>query len=408
MSERLYYQDAYAVRFTAVITELVRENGRLAIVLDRSYFYPTSGGQPADRGVINDMPALDVTVRPEDGAVLHWVDGDGREIETGAVTAVIDWPRRFDHMQHHTGQHILSQAFIRTAQAQTVSFHLSDDTVTIDLDVPDLTPEQVRQAERLANQIVWENRPVHIRMATLEEARQMSLRKLPPVKNGQLRLIDIENFDLTACGGTHVARTGGVGLIKITRLERRRGQLRVEFRCGGRALADYGRKNETVARLVADLTTGQAELVTAVASLQTENKEASRTIKKLRAALLQVEAKRLLAAGQKMGGFTVVTRVFDAEDGANLRVLGAQLSQKPGVVALLGLAGSKSQLLFCRSDDAPGEMDKLLQAALQALGRGGGGGSPQMAQGGGAAADNGRLRQILSQIEQQLRQQIAG
>ncbi len=414
MSKRLYYEDAYTMEFTAVITERIAQNGRTAIILNQSYFYPESGGQPADFGRIDGWPVVDVTIRKEDGAVLHWLGKKAEtEIETeteteigGEATAVIDWARRFDHMQHHTGQHILSQAFIRIADAHTVGFHLSGESVTIDLDNLNLTPEQINQAEQLANQIIWENRPIHIQTATLEQARQMPLRKLPPVKNGQLRLIDIEDFDLTACGGTHVARTGSVGLVKIIKLERRKEKLRVEFRCGGRALVDYGRKNESVAQLVTALTTSQDELATAVAGLQTENKEMRRALRKMKAAIQSVEADKLLETSSKIGDIVIIARAFHENEGVDLRAISHHLTQKAGIIVLLGMAGSKSQLLFSRSKDAPGEMNTLLKITLEHLGKGGGGGTAVSAQGGGPAIEMTRLQQAINQTKQHLFAQL--
>jgi alanyl-tRNA synthetase len=397
MNERLYYQDAYTTQFSAVIVDRIAENGRSAVTLTQTYFYPSSGGQPFDQGTINDIPVVDVTIRTEDGVILHWLDGAAPL--DNEVTAVIDWPRRFDHMQQHTGQHILSQAFIRIAEAQTIGFHLSDDTVTIDLDVKTITDEDLNQVEQLANQIVWENHPINIHMVTRAEAEKMPLRKIPPAQTGEIRLVDIENFDLTACGGTHVSRTGGVGLIKIVKLERRRENLRVEFRCGGRALADYASKNNTIQELMWVLTTGQDALVTAVSTLQDGNKTTQRTIKKLRNSLLEIEATQMIQTGQKLGDFTLISRVFDEDEGINLRQLGNHLIQNQEVLALLGISGSKSQLLFCRSKNAPGDMNLLLKEALKQLG-GGGGGSPMMAQGGGPSVDNGRLTQILANIQQ--------
>ena len=397
MNERLYYQDAYTSRFTAVIVDRMTENNRFAVTLNQTHFYPTSGGQPFDRGMLNGLPVVDVTIRAEDGAVLHWLEDAAPKDDK--VTAVIDWPRRFDHMQQHTGQHILSQAFIRIAEAQTIGFHLSDDTVTIDLDVNKLTDEDLNRVEQLANQIVWENRPINIHMVTQTEAKKMPIRKIPAAQTNKIRLIDIENFDLTACGGTHVSRTGGVGLIKIVKLERRRENLRVEFRCGGRALVDYVSKNSTIQELMAVLTTGQEALVTAVPTLQDDNRTNQRAIKKLQNSLLETEAERLLQTGQKLDDFTLISRVFDESDGVNLRQLGNHLTQNPGIVVLLAAAGPKSQLLFCRSDNAPGDMNLLLKDALQQLGNGGGGGSAMMAQGGGPAADNGRLTNILTNIQ---------
>lgn len=401
--DRLYYTDSYTTRFESHIVEQLRHKGQPVVVLDKTYFYPTSGGQPADKGEINNIPVLDVSIREEDGAVLHWLES---EVASEKVTAEIDWPRRFDHMQHHTGQHILSQAFIQTAGAETVSFHLSSNTVTIDLDKEDLTPAQVEAAELLANRIVWQNRPVTIHLVTPEEVKNLPLRKIPPIEDSKLRLIDIEDFDLTACGGTHVARTGEVGAIKIVRRERRGQQLRLEFCCGQRALHDYQQKHTIVDDLVATLTTGRSEIVDAVKRLQEEVKEAQRTVKKQQADLLHFEAASFLAQGTRQGDTTIISRVFTDYDLDRLRALGNQLTKNEGVVALLGLAGTKAQLVFSRSTDAPGKMNQLIQPALQLLGPAGGGGTEMFAQGGGPAATVEDVRRALEQAEKLLRRQI--
>jgi alanyl-tRNA synthetase len=401
--ERLYYTDSYTTRFESHIVEQLRHKGQPVVVLDETHFYPTSGGQPADRGQISDIPVVDVSIREEDGAVLHWLES---EVVSEKVTAEIDWPRRFDHMQHHTGQHILSQAFIRVIEAETVSFHLSSNTVTIDLDKEDLTPAQVEAAELLANRIVWQNRPVTIHRVTPEEAKNLPLRQIPPIENSKLRLIDIEDFDLTACGGTHVARTGEVGPIKIVKHQRRGRQLRLEFRCGQRALHDYQQKHTIVDDLVATLTTGRSEIVDAVKRLQEEVREAQRAVKKQQADLLHFEAVHLLAQGTHQGEITIISRVFTDYDLGRLRALGNQLTENEGVVALLGLAGTKAQLVFSRSADAPGKMNQLIQPALRVLGSAAGGGTETFAQGGGPAAAVEDVRRAIEQSEKLLRQQL--
>lgn len=400
--QRLYYEDAYTHQFSAYATEQVHDNKKTAVVLDQTYFYPTSGGQPFDKGTLNDIPVADVSLRETDGAVLHWVAGN---VALGKVTAVIHWPRRFDHMQQHTGQHILSQAFIQIANTPTVSFHLGDDTVTIDLETDNLTASQIDAAEDLANQIIWENRPIHIRFVSLAEAQGMNLRKIPPTQTEQLRLIEIEQFDITACGGTHVAHTGEVGMIKIIKQERMRGQVRIVFCCGQRALADYRLKNGVVTDLTTHLTTGLTDLPATVTKLQEDLKQVSRTLKKQEATLLAAVATQLLASAEQIGTMTLIVHVFNEENPGYLRGLSAHLTQQPGVVALLGLAGAKSHLLFSRAQDAPGEMNQLLQTALQALG-GRGGGTAVTAQGGGAAADDVQVTQAVEQAAQRLRQTI--
>jgi alanyl-tRNA synthetase len=405
-SKRLYYQNAYTTRFEANIVDRVRDGEQTAVILDQTFFYPTSGGQPFDIGTINNIPVHDVTIREADEAILHWLDI--KELWQDAVVGQINWPRRFDHMQQHTGQHILSQSFVQIAQAETVGFHLSENTLTIDLHTTQLTPTQVEEAEFLANQIIWQNRPVHIRFVTLQQAQKLALRKLPPVRQGKLRLIEIDKFDLTACGGTHVQHTGEVGIIKIVKLERQNNQLRVEFACGQRALNDYRLKNSIVNQLSAELTTGIGEVVESVLRLKVELKENRRLLKKQQEQLLYFKAAELLKASKMVGETAVISHVFTSQesDPGQLRILANHLTQDSQVVALLGLAGEKAQLLFCRSKSAPGEMNQLIKPALQILGSAAGGGTAVMAQGGGPSTDVTRIQQAVDKAERLLIGQI--
>ncbi|MCA9949652.1 MAG: hypothetical protein KDE48_08405 [Anaerolineales bacterium] len=387
MEKRSYYQDAYTHTFEAKIIENVEVNGRPAVILDHSFFYPTSGGQPHDTGLLNSVSVLDVLVRPEDDAVLHVLDED--LIETLAlnsveatVSAQINWDRRFDHMQQHSGQHILSQAFIQVAKANTIGFHLSSASVTIDLDTSELSTAQITQVEALSNQIIWENRPITIQIVTQTEAQNMAIRKLPVLEKQLVRLIEIADFDLTACGGTHVAATGAVGLLKIVKVERRGTNSRITFVCGRRALADYQQKHFVVSQLMAQLTTGADELETAVGKLQDNNKSASRELKKQQTQLDQYAANELRQQATKVGGYTIVTHVFTDRDPGSLRNLGNQFVAVPGTIALLATSNNdKTHLIFCRAADAPGQMNTLLKSALAQLGSRSGGGSPNIAQG---------------------------
>ncbi|MFW6183710.1 MAG: alanyl-tRNA editing protein [Chloroflexota bacterium] len=403
MTERLYYKEAYTRTFDAEIVERFRHENRTALVLNRTYFYPTSGGQPSDRGAINGAPVRDVFIREEDGAIVHVMGG---EVWSDAVQCEINWERRFDHMQQHTGQHILSQAFIQSADARTVGFHLSDNSVTIDLDREQFRPEQIEEAELLANKIIWENRRVRIRMISASDAEELALRKIPDLDGDTLRLVEIENFDRTACGGTHVSRTGSVGVIKIVKVERRRDQLRVEFCCGRRALFDYRHKNRVVRRLAEEFTTASDELENAVANLRDELKQAQRRSRRLQAETMELLAEKLLAAAPENQGVRVVTRVFDERPADDVRALAQKIAGHSHAVALFGLSGEKSQLIFARADDAPGEMNELIKPALQVLGNAGGGGSGTYAQGGGPSADHDRVQRALNRAERLLLAQI--
>lgn len=400
MSERLYYTDSYITKFQAQIVERIKTQDRLAIVLDQTYFYPTSGGQPFDTGHIAGTPVVDVTLRESDDAILHHMAGEVWANQI--VAAEVNWERRFDHIQQHSGQHILSQAFLRIADAQTVSFHLGQEVVSIDLNRVDLNASQVEQVEQLANQIIWENRPVRISFVSLEEARRMGLRKMPPAQLGKLRLVEIESFDLSACGGTHVTHTGEVGMIKLLKLERRNQELRVLFLCGRRALFDYRQKNKVVNKLASDLTIGYWDLEQTVGRLVEENKQLQSSLKKQQLELMHIEVESLRQQGHWRGGMKIISKVFMDRDPAHVRLLAARLADTPGVVALLGIAGTNARLFFARAGNLSGDMNQLLKTALQLLGSTAGGGTPSFAQGGGVSADVERVQMALTRAERVL------
>ena len=292
MTERLYYADAYLRSFEARVVDRLEVNGQPAIILDRTAFYPEGGGQPSDRGMLNRVAVVDVQTRETDDEVLHILSAPLPE-ET--VTGAVDAARRFDLMQQHTGQHILSQAFIHTANAETVSFHLNPDpdegALTIDLNKAALTSAEVDRAEDFANSIVYENRPVVARFVNDEELQSLPLRK-PPKVDKAIRIVEIQGFDWSACGGTHVSRTGEVGLIKIVKAEKRGTETRIEFRCGRRALIDYRRKHQLISQAASDLTIGFWELDQAIGRLQAEAKAARKQLTGRRRAPAAVRSAR--------------------------------------------------------------------------------------------------------------------
>lgn len=386
VTKRLYYDDSYMREFTAQIIERLVVDGKPALILDQTYFYATSGGQPNDTGSINGVDVKEVTTRKEDGEVIHIMQG---EVSGDEAYCRIDWNRRFDLMQHHTGQHILSQAFVQQAEATTVGFHLSDDSVTIDLDRVNLPDSAINAVEMLANDIVWRNRPVTARIIQQGDAEGIRIRKIPEnLYTDGLRVIDIDGFDVTACGGTHVAHTGEIGMIKILRLEKRGDKTRVEFRCGGRALRDYGDKNTLTNRLMADLSCALAEVSGAVVRLQEDFKTEQRALKAANGLLLDAEAVRLFAQTPLIEDVRLVTASFPKRDFAEVRALASRIVQEGGAVALLATYnGEKGQFVFARSADLPHDMNALLKQTLAMLMDGRGGGQPQMAQGGGSATE---------------------
>jgi alanyl-tRNA synthetase len=392
---RLYYDDAYTAEFAARVVERLKIEDRPAVILDRTYFYPTSGGQPNDTGTINGVTVVDVTTRKEDAAVVHWLAG---EVTGDEVTGVVDWARRFDHMQHHTGQHILSQAFVQVASASTVGFHLSGESVTIDLDRSGLSDAQVNVVEDLANQIVFADRPVTARLVKADETEGVRMRKLPEhLLTDGLRVIDIDGFDVTACGGTHVARTGEIGIIKVLKLEKRGDKLRVEFRCGGRALRDYREKNAIANQLSADLTCALSDLPQAVGRLQEDFKAAQRALKAATNTLLDYEAERLLQLADTDHQMRLVAQDFPDRDFNEVRGLATRLAQNERTVALLAASGAKAQLVFARSADLPWDMNALLKQILPLIG-----GQPPMAQGGGSPAGSEQVKTALAAAQSEL------
>jgi alanyl-tRNA synthetase len=397
MTRRLYYDDAYTTAFTARVTGRLTVDDHPAAVLDCTYFYPASGGQPADGGTIAGVEVVDVLPRKEDGAVLHLLAAD---VPGDRVECCVDWERRFDHMQHHTGQHILTRAFIQIAGADTVGFHLGEESVTIDLDKSHIPPETLDEVEDLANRIVFEDRPVTTRVIDLEEAESIRMRKMPDMlATDGLRVVEVADFDLTACGGTHVAHTGEIGLIKVLRLEKRGDETRVEFRCGWRALRDLRVKNELVNRLAAEFTVGYWELDQAIERLRADLKATRRTLKAAGNRLLDYEAADLLQSTAVREGVRVISRIFEDRDVGEVRALVGRLVAAPGTVALLGVAGEKAQLILARSRDLSYDMSAALERALSVLGSARGGGKPDFAQGGGVAADAALVEAALAEAE---------
>ena len=269
-------------------------------MLDRTAFYPTSGGQPFDTGRLG---TTDVVNTIDDGErVLHVVSAlpRGDRLNVGeAVHGEIDWTRRFDHMQQHTGQHVLSAAFDRVLDNRTMSFHMGGESATIDL-AREASSVDVERCVDEANRVVWEDRPVTIRFASPEEAARLPLRK-EPVREGPLRLIEVADFDLSACGGTHVARTGEIGLIAVTAAEKFRGGSRLTFVCGGRALRALRGYRDAVAGSVRSLSVLPHELPAAVERIQADGKQARKTIARLQSELAVHEAVRLIAASPRRG-----------------------------------------------------------------------------------------------------------
>jgi alanyl-tRNA synthetase len=323
-----------------------------------------------------------VDVVEQEGEIVHHVAG---ELVGPTVHGQILWPRRFDHMQQHTGQHILSQAFLQKLGAQTVSFHLGEESSTIDLDRATLEPAQVEAVEDLANEVVFGDRPVVIRFLRRDELSGLDLRKDPTI-TGDIRIVQVEGFDRSACGGTHCARTGEVGPVAIRKWERRGQETRVEFLCGWRAQRDYRWKTATVNELALAFSVKDRELAGAVQRLLQEAEDHRRQLSHLQDQMLEVEAPRLLSQALVWNEKRVVVHAFADREMPQVRKLAALLAETPQTIALLGIPGAQARLVFARSADVASDMSALLKKTCQAFG-GNGGGQPQQAQGGGFPGD---------------------
>ncbi|HUP38701.1 MAG TPA: DHHA1 domain-containing protein [Vicinamibacterales bacterium] len=381
-SERLYYTDPYLVEFDAVVREVSRQEDRWKIVLDRTAFYPTSGGQPFDTGTIGEAMVLDVFDQ-EDGTVGHLID---REIETNSrVRGHVDWSRRFDHMQQHTGQHLLSAAFEREAGARTLSFHLGTTASTIDLD-KELPADQIARVEDIVNKVLWEDREVCVKFVTASEAAKLPLRK-EPAREGELRIIDIKDYDLSACGGTHVRRTGGIGVIAISGVERFKGGLRVEFVCGGRALRVFRSLKNAVGGSVRLLSVLPDDLPSAIEKLQLAGRTQQKSQEGLYERLAAHEAASLAVSGEKIGATNVVAAAVTGWDVNGLKKLASSIASKPATIAVLITTELPAVVVVARSQDLALDTGAVLKTLIDRFG-GRGGGKGAMAQGGGLAGDS--------------------
>lgn len=376
MTERLYFDDPYRTQFHAAVIARNEQNGQPAVALDRSAFYPEGGGQPADTGTLNGIVVRDVQASDTDDLVWHILS---TVLEADTVHGIVDWPRRFDHMQQHHGQHLLSAAAERLFGFKTVAFHLGVLSATIDLDTPTLTVEQAAEIEELANDVIWEDRPILARFVTPVELATITLRK-PPTVSGAIRVVSVPEFDHSACGGTHPRSTGSVGLLHIRRWERRGNTTRLEFLCGGRALRDLRYKNQVLARTAGRLSVAAEALEDAVTRLQEAEAQQRKRLELARTHLLAYEAAELAAAAEHVGSLLIVRRVFLDRTLEEIRTLAQQLAGR-GCVALFGLHAAKAQIIFTCGPSSTVDCAALLRTALAPFG-GRGGGNALQAQGG--------------------------
>ncbi len=390
MTDRLYYTDSFQHEFEARVLSVTEVSGRSAITLDRSAFYPASGGQEFDTGWLaipaaDDGARLRVNQVAEDeatGDVLHFTDGGSAMLRPGSVIrGIVDSERRRDHMQQHSGQHVLSGAFEKLYRFATVSFHMGEESCTIDLATLSVGLQQLQAAERLANEIIAEDRPVEIRFATADEARAQGVRKIPPAGHEKLRLIDIRDFDLNACGGTHVRSTGQIGAILLRKTEKVRQGMRVEFVCGLRAVATARRDFETLTAAAALFSTQIWEVPQQIRKSQEDIKSALKAQHRTLEEVAELQAERLLQNAEVREGQRLVVEYLAERDLGFIKMLAHKLTGREQVVALLACGGSQPSLVFAQTAGSSNDMGALMKQTVQELGTRGGG-TRDLAQGG--------------------------
>jgi alanyl-tRNA synthetase len=396
VTSRIYYTDPYCHRFEATVTKVLIHDGRPAALLDRTAFYPTSGGQPFDTGKLFEAGGAGGERRGPYGSaieVIETIDVDDDVVhilsapvpEGAIVHAEIDWMRRFDHMQQHTGQHLLSAAFDRLFENRTISFHMGSDASTIDLQ-REVSWEQIARAEEEANRVVWENRKVAIRFVTSAHAAALPLRK-EPAREGTLRLIEVQDFDLSACGGTHVSHTGAIGSLVVTASEKFKGGARVTFACGVRAIRAVQSLRDATTGCVRLLSVLPRELPTAIERMQAETKDLRRTLRRFQEALAAHEAARLIGASDVASGAAlVIVNALDGWDTSGLKAIATHIAAQANAAVALFSSESPHAVVITRSPGVALDAMTVLGALIERFG-GRGGGKADLAQGGGFSGD---------------------
>jgi len=363
MTQKLYLDHSYDTVFEAnVESTRPAQPGVSAIVLDRTLFYPESGGQLSDRGTLGGVDVIDVQ---ENGDVVeHLVKG---EVLTAApLRGAVDWPLRFDHMQQHTGQHILSRAFIKTDKLDTVGFHMGDETCTIDLDGPSPDAAAIARAEDLSNQIINENRPIDIKTMPIDQVDMSELRRKVPEGVTMARIVTVRDFDVIPCCGTHVKSTGELGMIKVLKTEKVRNFHRIHFKVGVRAFADYRDKHAVLQELSQRLTTAPLDVNAKVERLVEDSRAADKRLKNLVQRLAATEAQRLL--GESAGARVIVHREADA---ALARALATEMQKAPGTIALI--SADDGSVVCVSSHELGVDLAAPASALAKELGGSGGG-----------------------------------
>ncbi|MEW6457248.1 MAG: DHHA1 domain-containing protein [Acidobacteriota bacterium] len=387
MTEKLFWLNPYEKEFEAEILENLEINGKKALILNRTLFYPESGGQPSDKGWIDGIEVYDV--KEEDSKIFHYVKDFPRK---KLIRGKIDWERRYDHMQQHTGQHILSESFIKLLNAETLSFHLGEEISTIEINLRKIDWEKVYEVENLSNSIIYENRKVKVYFIKRNEiGENIRLRKIPEdVEN--LRIVEIENFDFSACGGTHLKRTGEVGIIKVLKWEKIRDNFRFEFLCGKRALKDYYLKNKLLKEIADSFSVKDLEVKNAIERLKEELKSFRKKSEEIENRLIEYEAFDIEKEGEK----GIIKKIFYNRDPKKIKYLALNLIKRGNYVVLFGVKSEKVYVILACSENIPLDLREFTPKISQTI-EGKGGGSRTLIEVAGPKRES--LEELLDEIK---------
>ncbi|PGC65488.1 alanyl-tRNA editing protein [Bacillus toyonensis] len=397
LEQKLYYIDAYTKDFTTkIIKQDYDKEDNLYVVLNETAFYPTGGGQPYDIGTLNGT--LVTNVEEVNGEIRHFI---AEQLETAEVEGKINWERRFDHMQQHAAQHILSAAFWDHFNIPTIGFHLGKETVTIDLETENLPAETIEKAVQIANNIVFENHPIRIQWMNLEEAKTLPLRKEPTLSEN-IRVVIIENFDYNGCGGTHPRRTGEVGLIQVLNWERNKGGIRLTFIAGWRTLKLMGQQQQIMKDVSKQLNSSETDIPAKVAQLLISQKENEKAIQTMNEKLLFAEANELLQQPAEIHAGFLISKVFTNRSMQEVAKLSAIIieQQEHAITYFVIENDDKLQCILACGKTVTLDMNALLKDALPAI-EGKGGGNKKSARGGGKAimSSDEFLHQLISSLQ---------
>ena len=369
-TKKLYHEDAYLTEFDAQVIERREVDGKPAVVLDRTAFYPEAGGQSSDRGTLNGVAVVEVA--DDEGTIVHIL---AAPVEAEAVHGTVDAARRLDRMQQHSGQHVLSQAFYEVVKGATLSFHIGDDVSTLEIGIPKISDGDLDRVEARANAVVFEDLEIKTYLVPEEAIGTVPLRK-PPKKgeDGMIRVVEVDGFDHSACGGTHCRRAGEIGLIKVIKGEKIRGNLRFEFVCGGRALRDYQEKNRTVRHAAAAFSVADKDIPAAIDKAQAEVKALKKRARRLEERVAAFEAAQM--AREAMG--KVIQAVFEERSPEEARFLALNIIKQGEFVVLFAAPGEGRSHIILAASEALGLDARTLVPVIGGILEARGGGSPSL------------------------------